>query len=506
MARSTDSSALTYAGIAIILLVAIAAVALFRFNLFDVRDMIAGPDFNKRDEIKRNSNDERKPGDSTPEEDDAYKFSPGMPDDADHRIDYGRELPRTVTVKRTVGDYETEVELKLVPQGWFIMGEDDGVIANMPKRWVWMDAYYLATTEMTNEQYYAFILDDGYRKPKFWSQEGYAYISDMDTRGSPYIGWANLGRHGRLTALAAPEDDSGTNLTLEVLDGDLHMGVPDVAVLVLPDKGDWSDTIVVDRDTRSVRMSYRDKWRDVTGDDVRKDPRLKGTDLFHTTDLLGRVDLSDIPQSRNYTIVAWIDGDKELPVFGQMRRGEASHMRHPKMPVVGVSWFEADACCKFFGGELPTEAQWEKAGRGTDGRTFPWGDAFEFDLPSWLSPGGSRRDTTTRANVNRWNVMQVGEFDDGVGPYGHHDMVGNVSEWCRDVYLQRPELQLDNPYVAGTSRDRRVQRGASTLDDDPQTFKLYSRRAADPYKRNTNTRGFRIVYDVETALRLAGLE
>ena len=90
----------------------------------------------------------------------------------------------------------------------------------------------------------------------------------------------------------------------------------------------------------------------------------------------------------------------------------------PRLPVAGVTWFQADAYCKKMGKRLPAEAEWEKAARGGDNRVFPWGD-------NW-NPG--------LANDSNLGPMPVGSFARGISPYGVHDMAGNVWEWVSDRY------------------------------------------------------------------------
>ena len=137
-------------------------------------------------------------------------------------------------------------------------------------------------------------------------------------------------------------------------------------------------------------------------------------------------------------------------------------------PVVGVSYFEAEAYAKWVGKRLPTEREWEKAARGEGGREYPWGDQFD-----------KTKCNSSEAGLGR--TTPVTQYSNGVSPYGCYDMAGNVWEWCANWYEEE-------------KKDSRVRRGGS-WDTHLGALRVSSRSGYNADYRTLYI-GFRLAQDI----------
>jgi serine/threonine-protein kinase len=205
--------------------------------------------------------------------------------------------------------------------------------------------------------------------------------------------------------------------------------------------------------------------------------------------LMGRNDgdINESPEHPVYLDAYWIgkyevtNAQYRLCIMAENCTGNLSEYSDNQYPAVNINWSEASTYCTWAGGRLPTEAEWEKAARGADERTYPWGT---------ISP------SNRYANyyLNSGGTLPIGSFERGVSPYGAMDMAGNVWEWVADWYDPNyyeisPTKNPRGPKIG----EFRVIRGGS-WSSDISGLGVSVRGRMDPGLENLNG-GFRCVID-----------
>jgi formylglycine-generating enzyme required for sulfatase activity len=156
--------------------------------------------------------------------------------------------------------------------------------------------------------------------------------------------------------------------------------------------------------------------------------------------------------------------------------------RHGDRPVIGVDWADAEAYCRWKGKRLPTEAEWEKAARGTDGRLYPWGN--QIPTKEYANFALGARFSYSLA------LVPVASYEQGKSPFGLYQMAGNVYEWVQDWYgANYYEISSPRNPQGPEQGQFKVLRGGS-WSDLPTYLLTYGRFKLPPETRNSYT-GFR---------------
>ncbi|MCX5729425.1 MAG: SUMF1/EgtB/PvdO family nonheme iron enzyme [Nitrospirae bacterium] len=166
---------------------------------------------------------------------------------------------------------------------------------------------------------------------------------------------------------------------------------------------------------------------------------------------------------------------------------DQSKLLKPEFAAMSMTWDEAGAYCKWAGKRLPTEAEWEKAGRGEGKRKYAWGDTFM----------NGRANANADGSEDGYRYLAPpGSFETGRSPYGIYDMTGNVAEWVADSYDEHfyQKAPYRDPKGPDTG-DLKVVRGGSWRETEHNV--RLSKRFAAKLWRTDITIGFRCAGDME---------
>ena len=203
---------------------------------------------------------------------------------------------------------------------------------------------------------------------------------------------------------------------------------------------------------------------------------------------------SDQPIGKDHTPRYWKPFRPSLlkkTGMARLQHFDEKTFRKDDHPVVGVDWFDAYAYAKWAGKRLPSEAEWEKAARGTDGRVWPWGNDWDFKK---CNSGGYEWKGERDGSIY---TAPVTGYPDGVSPYGCYNMAGNVWEWTNDMFLAIDRSEQANMESAGGyAQVQRVIKGGGS-NSYPSWVRPAARKGYEPEFRYFCL-GFRCATDVPT--------